>query len=85
MSKVLIEVRTADTVRAWDRKILLSREDDNGETTGYAVILHWDDEYGFSATWMDSELRFIITPEWAEPLEETLIKLDAAKQGEVWV
>ena len=85
MSKLLVEVVTSDIVRAWDRKILFSREDNNGVVTGYAVVLHWNDEDGFSLTWMDSELRFIARPDWVTDWDDLVLWLDQAKQGELVV
>ena len=85
MSKVLVEVRTADIVRAWDRKYLFKREDNDGVVTAYAVVLHWDDTDGFSLTWMDSELRFIARPDWVTDWDDLVLWLDQAEQGEVLV
>lgn len=82
MSRLYVEVVTKDTVLAWSRKILFSREDNNGVVTGYAVILHWDDQDGYAITWMDSELRFITTPDWVLDWDEFATWLDKAKQGE---
>lgn len=81
MSKILVEVRTKDAVTSWDRKILFSREDNDGVVTGYAVILHWDSHDGFEITWMDSELRFITTPDWVQDWDEFVNWLDGVEQG----
>lgn len=83
MGKVFVEIRIKDIVRAWDRKLFIDHEDNDGVVTSYVLILHWDDETGFSATWMDSELRFIAPPDWSEPGEEFLVKLSKANDREI--
>ena len=83
MGKVFVEIRMPDIVRAWDRKLFLDHEDSNGVVSSYVLILHWSDEFGYSATWLDSELRFIVSPDWAQPLEDTLVKLSKARDREI--
>jgi hypothetical protein len=42
----------------------------------YRVILHWDWNEGFEATWLDDEGRFVSSPEWAIEDENFLGKLN---------
>lgn len=42
------------------------------------VILHWDDHDGYEMTWLDSEGRFITSPDWISEVYEFCLKLDGA-------
>lgn len=41
------------------------------------VILHWDDIDGFEMTWLDSEGRFISSPDWIDEVDDFCLKLDS--------
>jgi hypothetical protein len=67
------------TVTAYDKDI-----DFINDGVKYRVILHWDDHDGFSITWLDSENRFITTPDWLEDEDAQFYgQLAAATQGTI--
>jgi hypothetical protein len=67
------------TITAYDKDIEFINEE-----IKYRVILHWDDHDGFSITWMDSENRFITTPDWLEDEDAQFFgQLAAATRGEI--
>ena len=49
------------TETAYDKDITFIREG-----VEYRVILHWDSHDGYEATWLDSEARFVSSPEWQD-------------------
>jgi hypothetical protein len=51
----------------------------------YRVILHWDWNEGFEATWLDDEGRFVSSPEWAIEDENFLGKLNLVDAHETVV
>ena len=67
------------TTTAYDKDI-----DFTYEGVKYRVILHWDDHDGFSITWLDSENRFITTPDWLEDEDAQFFgQLAAAARGDI--
>jgi len=51
----------------------------------YRVILHWDWNEGFEATWLDDEGRFVSSPDWAEQDDSFLGKLNLVDAHETVV
>ena len=67
------------TVTAYDKDIDFIKDG-----VKYRVILHCDDHDGFSITWLDSEDRFITTPDWLEDEDAQFYsQLAAATQGAI--
>ncbi len=62
------------TETAYDKDITFTRDG-----VEYRVILHWDSHDGYEATWLDSEARFMSSPEWTEELNTLFHTLDFAK------
>ena len=51
----------------------------------YRVILHWDWNDGFEATWLDDEGRFVSSPDWANEDDGFLGKLNLLEPHKVVV
>ena len=62
------------TETAYDKDIDFTRDG-----VQYRVIIHWDDHDGYEATWLDSEGRFVSSPDWADELNNLYQTLDVAK------
>jgi hypothetical protein len=62
------------TETAYDKDITFIRDG-----VEYRVILHWDSHDGYEATWLDSEARFMTSPEWEDNDHRLYEALDYAK------
>ena len=64
------------TETAYDKDITFTRDG-----VEYRVIVHWDSHDGYEATWLDSEARFMSSPDWANDDENNRLyhTLDFAK------
>ena len=48
------------------------------------VILHWDDNDGYELTWLDTEGRFITSPDWIDEHYNLCLKLDNTDPHMLW-
>jgi hypothetical protein len=64
------------TETAYDKDMTITHDGKD-----YRVILHWNWEHGFEATWLDDEGRFVLQPDWVDQVgNEFYLKLDRVKE-----